>query len=229
MTTTATTSANSANPFAALSNSSTSSTSSSGSSDKNKQVATEDRFLTLLVAQMKNQDPLNPMDNAQVTSQLAQINTVSGLDKLNTTVAGLGSQFMQMQAVQAASLVNRNVVIEGNRLTEGSASNKLAGSLDLANSADRVQVQILDGAGAVIDTVQLNAQKAGRVNFEWTQPSGVAAGQTFKVTASAGSNAVTATPLTTDTVTAVSTSGQSLQLRLSHSGLVNYSAVKAFN
>ena len=229
-TTTSATSANGTNPFAALSgSSSTSGTSGSGSSDKNKQVASEDRFLTLLVAQMQNQDPLNPMDNAQVTSQLAQINTVSGLDKLNNTVASLSTQFMQMQAVQAASLVNRSVVIEGNRLTAGSAANKLAGSMDLASGADRVQVQILDGAGAVVDTVQLGAQKGGRVNFEWAQPSGVAAGQSFKVTATSGSNAVTATPLTTDTVTAVSTSGQSLQLRLGRTGLVDYSAVKAFN
>ena len=51
-------------------------------------AGSEDRFLKLLVAQMQNQDPLNPMDNAQVTSQMAQINTVSGIDKLNTHGAG---------------------------------------------------------------------------------------------------------------------------------------------
>jgi flagellar basal-body rod modification protein FlgD len=227
-TTSSATSTNSANPFAALSGSSASS-SSSTSSDKNKQVATEDRFLTLLVAQMQNQDPLNPMDNAQVTSQIAQINTVTGLDKLNTAVAGLSTQFVQMQALQGASLVNRSVVVEGNRLVEGSASNKLAGSLELAGAAERVQVQILDSAGTVLDTLQLGAQTAGRHSFEWTQPSGTAAGQTFRLTASSGSTQVTATPLTSDTVTAVSTSGQSLQLQLASSGLVSYSAVKAFN
>ena len=59
---------------------------------------TSDRFLKLLVAQMQNQDPLNPMDNAQVTSQMAQINTVTGIDKLNATVQGLSSQFMQLIA-----------------------------------------------------------------------------------------------------------------------------------
>ncbi len=228
-TTSSTTSSNSANPFAALSGSSSTSGTSSSSSDKNKQVATEDRFLTLLVAQMQNQDPLNPMDNAQVTSQIAQINTVTGLDKLNTAVSGLSTQFVQMQALQGASLVNRNVVVEGNRLVAGSASNTLAGSLELAGAAERVQVQILDGAGTVLDTLQLGPQTAGRHSFEWTQPSGAAAGQTFRITASSGSTQVTATPLTTDRVTAVSTSGQSLQLQLASSGLVSYSAVKAFN
>ena len=61
--------------------------------------ATSERFLKLLVAQMQNQDPLSPMDNAQVTSQMAQINTVSGIEKLNLTVQGLSSQFAQLQAV----------------------------------------------------------------------------------------------------------------------------------
>ena len=56
---------------------------------------TSERFLKLLVAQMQNQDPLSPMDNAQVTSQMAQINTVSGIEKLNTTVEGLNNQFVQ--------------------------------------------------------------------------------------------------------------------------------------
>src|SRR5512147_131653 len=73
-----------------------------------------DRFLKLLVAQMQNQDPLNPMDNAQVTSQMAQINTVTGIEKLNTTVQGLNSQFVQMQALQGASLVGRDVIVPGN-------------------------------------------------------------------------------------------------------------------
>ncbi len=65
---------------------------------------------------MQNQDPLNPLDNAQVTSQLAQINTVNGIEKLNTTVQGLSGQFMQMQALQGASLVGRDVVVAGNQL-----------------------------------------------------------------------------------------------------------------
>ena len=65
----------------------------------NDATVTSDRFLKLLVAQMRNQDPLNPMDNAQVTSQMAQINTVTGIDKLNSTVQGLSTQFMQLQAL----------------------------------------------------------------------------------------------------------------------------------
>src|SRR4051794_1170360 len=75
-----------------------------------------DRFLKLLVTQLQNQDPLNPMDNAQVTSQMAQINTVTGIEKLNTTVQGLNSQFVQLQALQGASLVGRDVLMQGDAL-----------------------------------------------------------------------------------------------------------------
>src|SRR3954466_13262446 len=79
-------------------------------------AATSDRFLKLLVAQMQNQDPLSPMDNAQVTSQMAQIHTVSGIEKLKLTVQGLSSQFAQLQAVQGVSLVGHDVVVPGNTL-----------------------------------------------------------------------------------------------------------------
>ena len=79
-------------------------------------AGSEDRFLKLLVAQMQNQDPMNPLDNAQVTSQMAQINTVTGNDKLNTTVAGLNGQLVQLQALQGATLVGRAVTVAGDRL-----------------------------------------------------------------------------------------------------------------
>ena len=80
------------------------------------EAGSADRFLKLLVAQMQNQDPLNPMDNAQVTSQMAQIQTVTGIEQLNTTVEGLSSQFVQLQALQGASLVGRDVIVPGNLL-----------------------------------------------------------------------------------------------------------------
>src|SRR5512147_2674404 len=88
------------------------------SSGSNKTTAQEssDRFLKLLVTQMQNQDPLSPMDNAQVTSQMAQINTVSGIEKLNETISGMLGQFTQMQSLQSASLVGRNVLVQGDTL-----------------------------------------------------------------------------------------------------------------
>ena len=217
------TGADAANPYAAVSKASSSSTS------KSSEAGSQDRFLTLLVAQMQNQDPLNPMDNAQITSQMAQINAVTGLEKVNASIASLSTQFVQMQALQGAGVVNRNVVVEGNQLTAGSASNKLAGGFELPSAADQVQVEILDGAGRLLETVQLGAQTKGRHEFEWTQPADKAAGATFRISATSGATKLTTTALTTDRVESVSTSGKSLQLQLSRGTTVDYDAVKAFN
>ncbi|WP_157267570.1 flagellar hook assembly protein FlgD [Azohydromonas aeria] len=229
MSTTSNATGSASNPYAALSGSRATTTGGSGAPDKNKQVASEERFLKLLVAQMQNQDPLNPMDNAQVTSQMAQINAVTSLEKVNTSIAALSTQMVQMQALQGASLVGRDVVVAGNRLSSGDTAGRLAGGFEMDSAADHVQVEILDGAGRVLDTLQLGAQTSGRHAFGWTQPASVAAGATFRVTASSGTNKVGATALTTDRVEAVSTSGQTLQLQLSRGGIVGYDAVKAFN
>ncbi|EOA2962417.1 flagellar hook capping FlgD N-terminal domain-containing protein, partial [Yersinia enterocolitica] len=72
-----------------------------------------DSFMTLLVAQMQNQDPTNPMDNNQLTSQLAQFNTASGVQQLNTTLNAVGSLVTSMQQMNAADWVGRRVWIEG--------------------------------------------------------------------------------------------------------------------
>jgi flagellar basal-body rod modification protein FlgD len=191
---------------------------------------TADRFLKLLVAQMQNQDPLSPMDNAQVTSQMAEINTVTGIDKLNTTVQGLSSQFMQMQAVQGASLVGRDVIVAGNKLSVDATAAVGQGGFELTGAADAVKVEILSPSGAVVQTLNLGAEGAGVHSFDW--PSGTAtdaSGLTFRVTATSGGVATPATALMRDRVDAVSTSGTTFNLELENSGTVPYSAVKAFN
>ena len=193
-------------------------------------TVTADRFLKLLVAQMQNQDPLSPMDNAQVTSQMAQINTVTGIDKLNTTVQGLSSQFMQLQAVQGASLVGRDVIVAGNKLSIDEKAGVAQGGFELANAADAVKVEILSPSGAVMQTLNLGAAGAGVHSFDW--PSGAAtaaSGLTFRVSATTGGVATTATALMRDRVGAVSTTGTTFNLELASSGTVPYSKVKAFN
>jgi flagellar basal-body rod modification protein FlgD len=189
-----------------------------------------DRFLKLLVAQMKNQDPLNPMDNAQVTTQMAQISTVSGIDKLNTTVQGLNQQFVQMQALQGASLVGRDVILPGDRLSTSDAG-LVQGGYELSSAADSVTVEVLNAGGHVIDTIKIGAEGAGRHGFDWTPKAGVdpTLGDRFRIVARSGAAAVSATPLMRDRVDAVATGGDTLTLDLRMSGSVAYSQIKAFN
>jgi flagellar basal-body rod modification protein FlgD len=200
----------------------TSSLTSSSASDGS------DRFLKLLVAQMQNQDPLNPMDNAQVTSQMAQINTVTGIDKLNTTVAGLSSQFVQLQALQGASLVGRDVVVPGNKLDIANGVGQ--GGFELTSAADSVEVEVLSASGQVVDTLNLGAQSAGMHSFDWNAGSATNdSGLRFRVTSMLGAATTSATALMRDTIDAVSSTGTGINLELANSGSVPYSSVKAFN
>jgi flagellar basal-body rod modification protein FlgD len=179
---------------------------------------------------MQNQDPLNPMDNAQVTSQMAQIQSVNGLDKLNRTVEGLGSQFAQLAALQGASLVGRDVILPGDRLAPNDAG-LVQGGFELASAADSVKVEILNAGGRVIDTVDLGAQGSGRHGFAWTPAEGVdpALGERFRVVAKSGAANVSSTPLMRDRVDAVVAGGDTLTLELRSSGTVPYSQIRAFN
>ena len=187
-------------------------------------VDTQDRFLKLLVAQMQNQDPMNPMDNAQVTSQMAQIQTVSGISTLDTSVKALTTQFGQMQALQSVGLVGHDVSVAGNRLNVTERVG--AGSYELASAADTVKLEILSPAGSVIDTVQLGAQGTGRQEFTWPSDHYDASAKlNFRITATQGTAVVPASTFMHDRVVAVNTSGAKLQLQLQNLGLVEYSAV----
>ncbi len=187
-----------------------------------------DRFLKLLVAQMQNQDPLNPMDNAQVTSQMAQINTVNGIEKLNTTVQGLAGQFAQLQALQGASLVGRDVVVPGNLLDINEGVGQ--GGYELAGPADAVKVEVLAPSGQVVETLNLGAQGSGLHSFDWIAGSATNdSALRFRVTATTGGVNSTATALMRDKVDAVTTTGTGFNLELEHAGSVGYSSVRAFN
>jgi flagellar basal-body rod modification protein FlgD len=124
-----------------------------------------DRFLKLLITQMKNQDPLNPLDNAQVTSQMAQISTVSGIDKLNATLQNMAASFSANQSLQAASMIGHGVLVPGStmQLSDGVAM----GGVDLPQSVDQMTVTIRDMAGNVIHSMDLGPKESGVNAFAW--------------------------------------------------------------
>jgi flagellar basal-body rod modification protein FlgD len=200
--------------------------SSAGTSSTKNAADIQDRFLKLLVAQMKNQDPMNPTDNAQITSQMAQIQTVSGISGLDKSIQSLGTQFSQMQALQGVALVGHDVTVAGNKLYI--KDNVATGGYELDGPADKVKLEVLSPAGTVIDTYDLGAQSTGMQRFTW--PADKAAGYAevnFRITANSGTATVAATTYMTDTVSSINTSGGTLQLQLANMGLVDYSAVKS--
>lgn len=207
--------------------------SSSGSTKSSSTTASDlqNSFLTLLTTQLRNQDPLNPMDNSQMTSQLAQINTLQGIQSMNTTLTTLLSSYNTSQAMQAAGAIGSQVITNGSNLvvTKGVSQ----GGATLEKAADSVIVTIKDSTGKVVQTEDLGSQKAGTVAFSWdgknSSGTQLADGKyTFSVAATAKGASVTATPLQVGTVSAVVKSGSSFVLELNSGDTVAFSDVLQF-
>lgn len=189
----------------------------------------QDRFLKLLVTQMKNQDPLNPMDNAEVTSQMAQLSTVTGIDKLNSSVNSLLSSFQANQSFQAASVIGHGVLADGSSLTL--KDGKAAFGLDLASSAGKVEVSVKNAAGTTVATLQLGDQEAGIHPYSWdgkdSNGNAVADGKyTFEVSAKSGGVDVPAQPLTFGIVNSVTTGAQGVKVNTDADSNIDYSAIR---
>ncbi len=185
-----------------------------------------DRFLKLLVTQLKNQDPMNPMENAELTSQLAQMSTVEGISKLNTTLSAL-SRTSQM--LQGASLVGHSVLAEGNHLeltTSGAV-----GGIALASAADSVKVTIKDGDGNTVKVLDLGKQDSGLARFIWDgkSTSGVlqqAGSYSFSVSATAGGRAVTTTSYGLGSVLSVAMKDDGIEAEVSGLGSVTLDKIR---
>jgi len=196
---------------------------------KSGAAAAQDRFMTLLVTQMKNQDPLNPMDNAQVTSQLAQLSTVTGIDKMNTTLESLIGSFQSNQSLQAANMIGHGVLVPGASVALADGKGMLG--VELAEPADNVLVTIRDVAGQLVHKIDMGSMKVGMQQLQWdgaTDNGGAAAnGQyTFEVTAMRGGEKVDATKLAFGKVDSVSTGAQGVKLNISGLGAVNFTDVR---
>lgn len=192
-------------------------------------AGTQDRFLKLLVTQMKNQDPLNPMDNAQVTSQMAQLSTVTGIDKLNATLQALSDSMTSGQSLQAASMIGHGVLVPGKGIDLAKGSG--FGGVDLAQSADKIDIAIYDKAGVLVRNMQLGAQPVGMVNWQWdgrdNAGASVADGSyTFTVSAAQAGANVDATALQFGMVNSVTQNKQGVALSVGQLDGISLSQVK---
>ncbi|MEI6318315.1 MAG: flagellar hook assembly protein FlgD [Pseudomonadota bacterium] len=187
----------------------------------------QDRFLKLLVTQMRNQDPMNPMDNAQVTTQLAQISTVGGIDKLNNSLSAMSSA---MSATQNASLIGRNVVVSSDLVRLGSTGPVTVG-VELAGAADKVGVAIQDASGRTVRSLSFGALPQGTSTFEWDGRNDagerVAAGDySLRLNATNASRAVVASGLVAGYVDSVTVQGGSSLLNLRGLGAADVAQVR---
>ncbi|WP_207005262.1 flagellar hook assembly protein FlgD [Trinickia mobilis] len=211
---------------------SSSSASANSSSNSTSASSLQSTFLQLLVTQLQNQDPTNPMDSSQMTSQLAEINTVSGISQLNTTLTSLASQLTAQQQTQSASLIGATVLAPGNAVSVSSGAATPIG-VTLTGAATNVQINVMNSGGQIVNTINLGKQAAGTVPVEWTPvdasgntlPNGV-----YTISATATINGSSATPATLTGATiagVVPQSSGSPNVVLSNGNTVNLSSVAA--
>ena len=192
--------------------------------------ADEDKFLKLLVTQMKNQDPLNPLDNAQVTSQLAQLSTVTGVNKLNATLESLKSSYQSSEALQAASMIGHGVLTAGDTLALKDGNGMLG--VELGSAADSVKITIRNGAGVAVHSIDLGAQAAGTLPLTWDGRDDAGTllangNYSCSVEATQGGRALSdATALTLGTVSSISTNAQGVKLNVAGVGAVSMADIK---
>ena len=201
---------------------------SSGKTNGTSAQEMQNKFLTLLVAQLQNQDPTNPMDNSQLTTQMAQISTVGGIEKLNDTVTSVTGQFTQMQMLQGANLVGHTVLTEGNALTLTSEGHGTA-AFELDSDAAKVTVTVTNVAGELVDTVEMKNLSAGRNYFTWdgSQYEGDKSLLRYTVQAVNDNTEVPSTTLTASNVVAATINNGKLVLELGSGDVVDFNKIKS--
>jgi flagellar basal-body rod modification protein FlgD len=150
-------------------------------------VMGKDDFLTLLVAQLQHQDPLNPSESTEFTAQLAQFSSLEQLQNIDATLNGFEVYQSTLNNIQSSGFIGKTVTASGNMLA---VNNGVADPIrfDLANDADSVYVQIYDNYGAFVTDIRAGALAAGEQQVAWdgTDANGGAVGDgpyTFSVMA----------------------------------------------
>jgi flagellar basal-body rod modification protein FlgD len=195
--------------------------------------ADTNKFMTLLVTQLKNQDPMNPLDNAQITSQLAQLSTVTGVNKLNTTLESLKTSYQSSEAMQASNMIGHSVLVEGNYVDLAKSQGVMG--VDVGTAADSVKLIITDtSTGKDIETIDMGAKAVGTYPLLW---DGMPAGATeavkdgrylIRVEATAKGEALKdAKALSLDSVASItSNAANGVKLNLPTKGIVSMADIK---
>lgn len=193
----------------------TSSTTSSASSEKSQSLG-QDQFLTLLVAQLQNQDPLNPADATEFTSQLAQYSELEQLFNLNDAMEELTATTSKSQNISALNLIGQEVVVEGDTFSfDGESSANLGYKID--GTVTDLTIAIRNSSGKIVATLKADDLSEGNHSISWDGKDDngdtVLSGEyTFSLTATSNESSATVTPLIRSRVTGVDLSGNEPQV-----------------
>jgi len=191
----------------------------------------ESDFLSLLVAQMQDQDPTQPSDPTAFVNQLASFSEVSGMDSMQTSMSNLSNSMLASQVASGTSLIGQQVIASTDTasLTTGGT---VTGMLAVPSTATSVQVQVADANGNVVSNFSVTPPAGGGdATFSWNglttsgapAPTGV---YTFNVTAAGGGTSTTLTPMFASTVQSISVDPSTQTLSVNtNSGSVPLSSV----
>lgn len=203
--------------------SSTSTTSASTTSTSSTSSLGQADFLKLMTEQLKNQDPLKPLDNSAFLGQLAQFSTVQGIETLNTNFSTLSSSLTNDQMLKGAELVGHQVLVPSTSLAV-SADGSTTDGVVIAPSAGDVTVEIKNDSGETVRKLSLTATGNGEVPFSWdgkdASGNALPAG-TYKATATHLTAAGASTALNTyvnATVDSVTVGSSGLYVNLANLG-----------
>ena len=134
--------------------------------EKDNSSMGKDDFLTLLVAQLQNQDPLNPADGAEFTAQLAQFSSLEELQNINDTLTKHDVYQSTLNNIQSTHFIGKTITATGDTFTvqNGSATPI---HFDLDNDADSVFLKIYDEFGAYVTDVEVGRMPAGEQVYSW--------------------------------------------------------------
>jgi flagellar basal-body rod modification protein FlgD len=182
-------------------------------------------FLTLMLAQLKNQDPTSPVDSNTFLSQLAQLSEVQGITSLNTSFSALSGSLTSNQALQASSLLGHQALVNSTTATTATAGAAVTGAVSVPQTTSQVVLNISDASGQLVSQINLGAQSAGLASFSWNGMTGngsQAPAGTYTLSAQyAGSTSggTAATTLVNGTVESVSMGAGSTGLTLNVAGV----------
>jgi flagellar basal-body rod modification protein FlgD len=190
-------------------------------------------FLTLMLAQLKNQDPTSPVDSNEFLSQLASLSEVQGITQLNTQFTSLSNSLVSGQALQASALLGHQALVQSSTATLATAGGTVNGAVSVPQTSSQVVLNISNSAGVLVDSINLGAQSAGNADFSWngkTSSGAAAPAGTYTLNAQvAGVSGNTAvTTLVSGTVNSVTMGSGSTGLTLNIGGLgsVPFSSVQ---
>ena len=123
-------------------------------------------FMRLLVAQIRNQDPLQPMDTTQMMSQLTQLTSVERLVAIDDRLGELSIATASVANAQATDLVGRTVEADTSQLMLTDAGTT-SGTFELRGASASTRVEIRDGSGTLVRTVDMGPKPSGQVSFTW--------------------------------------------------------------